>query len=238
MKPHNFGNLKILIVDPHKHARVVARMVLRELGVGEFEMADDGDAGFFVLHQFSPDIILSELLMAPMDGLEFTRKVRSARTVPNPYVPIIMMTTNFEKRHIIQARNAGVTEFMVKPLTVMSVYSRLHSIIERPRAFVNAGGYFGPDRRRRDDPSYRGPKRREADRIAAEKARTEAIAKKEAARKAAAEAAARAKAAEVAKLKAEEAARIKAENATKAEVPADPSAMSQEQLEKKLRDKK
>ena len=146
--------------------------------------------------------------MSPMDGLELTRKVRSATGVSNPFVPIVMTTANSEERHVIQARNAGVTEFLVKPLTVRSVYSRLCAIIERPRVFVNGGGYLGPDRRRRNDPSYSGAMRREADKVAA-------------AREAAAE----------------KAARAKAEKEAKAEAPVDPSAMSQEELADKLRDK-
>lgn len=229
MKSYDLKDLKVLVIDPNKHARDLVKTILRELGVREFEAAEDGDAGFFALHQFFADVIFSEWLMAPTDGLAFTRKVRSTPGVPDPFVPIVMMTAQSEERHIIQARDAGVTEFLVKPLTVLSVYSRLCSIIERPRGFVDTGVYFGPDRRRRADPAYRGPKRREADKVAAAQAETDAIARKKTARKAAAEAAASAKA--------EEAARIKKEQEAKAEAPVDPSAMSQEELAEKLGDK-
>ena len=163
-----------------------------------------------------------------MGGLSFTRKMRSAPGIPNPFVPIVVMTGHSEERHILQARDTGVTEFLVKPMTVRSVYSRLCSIVERPRDFVNASGDFGPDRRRRDDPSYHGPKRREADGIAVAKAEAEATARKNAAAKDAVETGAAAKVEEVGK--------IEAENETKANDPVDPFVISQEELAKRLPD--
>jgi len=64
---------------------------------------------------------------------------------------------------VVEARDAGVHEFLAKPLSAKGLYSRIRSIIERPRPFVRAGQYFGPDRRRRDNPSYMGGERRKAD---------------------------------------------------------------------------
>ena len=61
------------------------------------------------------------------------------------------------------ARNAGVNEFLAKPLTARGVVERLAQVIDHPRAFVKAGEYFGPDRRRRADPAFEGPFRRGAD---------------------------------------------------------------------------
>jgi hypothetical protein len=61
------------------------------------------------------------------------------------------------------ARDAGVTEFLVKPITAHSLFSRIAEIIERPRAFVRCEGYFGPDRRRKNIENYAGPWRRHDD---------------------------------------------------------------------------
>ena len=75
-----------------------------------------------------------------------------------------MMTGHVERSRVEQARDAGVNEFILKPLTPTALVSRLEAVLQRPRAFVRLPSYFGPDRRRRDDPAYRGPRRRAEDR--------------------------------------------------------------------------
>ena len=59
-----------------------------------------------------------------------------------------------------QARDAGVNEFLAKPVSVKAVMSRLVSVIEHPRPYVRTKAYFGPCRRRRGKEEYRGPERR------------------------------------------------------------------------------
>src|SRR6201996_6115927 len=90
--------------------------------------------------------------------------VRNAPDSKNPYLPIVMMTGHSEKSRVVKARDAGVTEFVAKPLTAKSVLERLRAVIYPPRPFVRSATYFGPDRRRRDDPHFQGPWRRAGDR--------------------------------------------------------------------------
>jgi len=105
----------------------------------------------------SPDLVLTDLSMKPVDGITFTREVRTAHDSPNPYVPIIMITGHTERRKVEAARDAGVTEFLAKPITAQGLILRIAEIVERPRAFVRCDGYFGPDRRRRKDENFTGP---------------------------------------------------------------------------------
>jgi DNA-binding response OmpR family regulator len=94
--------------------------------------------------------------------------VRKSAASPNPYVPIIMVTGHTEKHRIEAARDAGVTEVLAKPITAGNLIQRITEIVNRPRGFVRSGEYFGPDRRRRQVPEFRGPFRRcdDADDIA------------------------------------------------------------------------
>ncbi len=101
--------------------------------------------------------------MKPVDGLEFVREVRTSEKSSNPFVPIIMITGHTEKHRVEAARDAGVTEFIAKPITAQSLFTRIAEIVERPRAFVRAETYFGPDRRRRTPDNYAGPWRRHDD---------------------------------------------------------------------------
>jgi DNA-binding response OmpR family regulator len=74
-----------------------------------------------------------------------------------------MITGHTEKSRVEAARDAGVTEFLAKPVTAHNLFSRIAEIVERPRPFVRCEGYFGPDRRRRQIEDYTGPWRRKED---------------------------------------------------------------------------
>ena len=158
-----FDNLKALIVEDNIHMRVLLRELLHSVGIREVHEASNGAAGITAMRERKCDLILSDMAMAPMDGIEFTRTVRTSDQSPNPFVPIVMITGHTEKYRVEMARDAGVTEFLAKPVTAKNLYSRLAEIVERPRAFVRSEGYFGPDRRRKLLENYAGPWRRHDD---------------------------------------------------------------------------
>jgi DNA-binding response OmpR family regulator len=75
-------------------------------------------------------------------------------------VPVIMMTGHSERRHVIGARDAGVTEFVAKPLSAKALCARIEEVMARPRAFVRSYAFVGPSRRRRADAPFEGTNRR------------------------------------------------------------------------------
>ena len=158
-----FEHLKVLIVEDNQHMRALLRSLLNAIGIRDVAEANNGASALDALRERKCDLILSDLAMQPMDGLEFTRKVRSGNQSPNPFVPIIMITGHTEKHRVEAARDAGITEFLAKPITAQMLFSRIAEIIERPRAFVRCESYFGPDRRRKTIESYAGPWRRHDD---------------------------------------------------------------------------
>ncbi len=159
---YNIERLNFLVVDDNKHMTMLVRTILHALGARNCEEAFDGADAFKVLKHFPADIIVCDWVMQPLDGIEFTKMVRTGRDSPNPYVPIIMLTGHTELARVMEARDAGVTEFLAKPVSAQKLYSRIKMIIETPRSFLKAGSFFGPDRRRRQSPSYKGGERRKA----------------------------------------------------------------------------
>src|ERR1700677_1152153 len=137
-----FEHLKILIVEDNQHMRSLLRSLLNSVGIREIVEASNGTSALESLRERKCDLILSDLAMKPMDGLEFSRKVRTAANSPNPFVPIIMMTGHTEKHLVVAARDAGITEFLVKPITAQSLFSRIAEIVDRPRPFVRCENYF------------------------------------------------------------------------------------------------
>ncbi|HEY1876983.1 MAG TPA: response regulator [Rhizomicrobium sp.] len=163
MSGAGFETLKALIVEDNAHMRSLLRALLNSIGIKEIAEAANGQSALTLLRERRSDLILTDLAMKPMDGLEFTRRVRNDEQSPNPFVPIIMITGHSEKHRVEAARDAGVTEFLAKPITAHNLFSRIAEIVERPRAFVRCNNYFGPDRRRHQLDDYAGPWRRKDD---------------------------------------------------------------------------
>ena len=163
MTPTGFEDLKALIVEDNMHMRSLLRELLHCVGIKEIAEAADGQTAIEQMRLGHPDLVLTDLTMAPIDGLELVRHVRNHEDSPNPFLPVIMVSGHTERHRVEAARDAGVTEFLAKPVTARKLFSRIAEIVERPRAFVRCDNYFGPDRRRRQLENYAGPWRRTDD---------------------------------------------------------------------------
>ena len=163
MDAYNLERLNFLVVDDNRHMRSLVRSVLRALGARHIEEATDGADAYARLGTYATDVIICNWQMSPMDGLEFVRLLRTDTDSPNPFVPVIMLTAHTEAKRVMEARDAGVTEFLAKPISAHRLYSRIRAVIERPRPFVRAKSYVGPDRRRRQDADFKGLERRTQD---------------------------------------------------------------------------
>jgi CheY-like chemotaxis protein len=155
--------LKILVVDDNHYMRILLAEILRAIGVVHIYEANDGAEGLQMMRDYPIDVVLTDLSMQPLDGIDFVRILRNSPDSPNQLAPVIMVTGHSTFARVNEARDAGVSEFLAKPLTARGVIERLHQAVEHPRPFVRSEDYFGPDRRRRSVPNYRGPWRRATD---------------------------------------------------------------------------
>ena len=115
--------------------------------------ANDGARALQQLPAFGPHLAFVDWEMEPMNGLDFVRAVRALPEADNPYLPIIMLTSHAEESWVVEAKNAGIHEYLVKPATGSAILSRLASVINNPRPFVRTDdGYFGPVRRSGNEP--------------------------------------------------------------------------------------
>lgn len=160
MAAYNIQDLKFLIVDDDANMRRLIWNILDSLGVKEAETTGSVEHGYAKLFEFAADIVICDLRMEPHDGIEFVRRVRTNDDSPNIYLPIIILTGHAELEAVRKARDAGVNEFLTKPVSPQKLYEKIQSIIENPRAYIRTKDYFGPCRRRRQDPQYKGPERR------------------------------------------------------------------------------
>jgi two-component system chemotaxis response regulator CheY len=143
LKPISF-----LVVDNKTYMRRLVKNVLEAFGAKRIEEAQDGGDALAAIQSLEPDIVITDWRMRPVNGLDLIKAVR-AQAGHIRFTPIIMATSETRREQVIEARNAGVTEYCAKPLTAKSLFLRIREVIERPRPFVDVGGYFGPDRRSR-----------------------------------------------------------------------------------------
>ena len=162
MSGYRFDRLKVLVVDDNVHMCKVVCAILHGFGVQHVCEAHDAEQAWTMSCDFKPDIIVLDWMMPGMTGIELAQKIRTDEASPDPYVPIIMLTGYTSIARVREARDAGVTEVLAKPVSAQAIYSRLASIAERPRPFVRTKMFFGPDRRRHED-EYKGPERRDDD---------------------------------------------------------------------------
>jgi two-component system, chemotaxis family, chemotaxis protein CheY len=157
------GGLRVLLADDSDRMRTILSALLNAVGIERIKEAGSGEQALAFFRSWNPDIAIVDYRMTPLDGLAFTRMVRGSPEGLNPYMPIIMLTAHSEAAEVIAARDAGVTEILVKPATAASVLDRVSRAVFRPRPFIRAATYVGPDRRRRSDPHFLGPFRRRDD---------------------------------------------------------------------------
>lgn len=153
--------LHILVVDDNPQAVEIVRSLLQAVGARGIRHRTTAHEAFALMREEAFDIvILDENLGKGGEGLQLVRRIRHDPASPNPFIALLMLTGYADERRVRAARDAGVTEFLVKPFTVTALLRRVEALIFHPRVFVRSPDYFGPDRRRRADPNYTGRERR------------------------------------------------------------------------------
>jgi CheY-like chemotaxis protein len=155
-------NVRILVVEDNSFARRIVLEILKHLGATNFVVAKDGEEAWQEIKREVPDLVMLDWEMAPVDGLNFLRRVRHDPASPNPYLPVIMVTGYADRWHVFAARDAGVNEYVIKPISAKALLDRIQAVVERPRRFVRIGKFFGPDRRRKEK-LFLGPDKRGAE---------------------------------------------------------------------------
>lgn len=155
--------MKCLVVDPNAYMRGVIADSLRRLMITNINAAATAVEAFTVGRMFKPDIIFVDWDAGRMSGLEFTREVRRNTTGMSRETPIILLAGAIDHEQLMSARQAGINEFLLKPVSAQGVLSRIEEVVLRPRKFIDSRNYVGPCRRRKEDPNYAGPWRRLTD---------------------------------------------------------------------------
>lgn len=153
---------RVLIVDPQPAAVKLLSDLLRSITPAQIHAAAGDQKAMQLAQVIDPQIIFIEHSGPGMDGARLARAIRRS-DLPCRKAPILMVTGEATAQAILGARDAGVHEFLRKPFTIKDLLRRLEAVTLKPRDWVEAVQYVGPDRRRFNSGEYAGPRKRKSD---------------------------------------------------------------------------
>ena len=156
---------RVLIVDPNPAAARLLSDLLKGFGSRDVAVESDEARVIDLAREMEPGLILTERAGPKLDGEALARRIRRS-SLSCRRVPIIMVTAEATASSIKGARDSGVHEFLRKPFTSGDLFRRVENLATKPRDWVEAVGYIGPDRRRFNSDDYAGPGKRKADKPA------------------------------------------------------------------------
>ena len=159
-------DISILVIDDNEPLLKLIKAFLRMHGYRNVTLTLNAEQGFGMLcdEELKFDLVIVDWALSGMNGIEFTKKVRTDVESLHPHIPVILLTGHSERSRVEDARDAGVTEFLAKPISDESLANRVKAIMGKPRHFIRAPDFVGPDRRRKGaDKPTPGRKRRAED---------------------------------------------------------------------------
>jgi two-component system chemotaxis response regulator CheY len=125
-------NMKILVVDDFSTMRRIIRNLLRELGFNNIFEADDGQSALPKLQSGGIDFLITDWNMPGMTGIDLLRAVRADPNLAQ--LPVLMVTAEAKRDQIVEAAQAGVNGYVIKPFTAATLQEKIEKIFERLEA--------------------------------------------------------------------------------------------------------
>jgi DNA-binding response OmpR family regulator len=155
---------RFLVIDPNLTTAKMLANLLRSLSPSvQVYGAQDAEKGMLLAGQVDPQLVFVEAAAQGFDGMAFTRAFRRSDLACRE-APVIMVFTEVVAAQILGARDSGVHEFLRRPVSLGDLERRLDAVSGRPRDWIEAVNYVGPDRRRFNSAAdYHGPNKRRTD---------------------------------------------------------------------------
>jgi CheY-like chemotaxis protein len=143
-----FRDIRTLVVDPSGHSKAFLRSLLTNLGVSDVATVAGTDEALLSLRIEVFSIVFCDELAGPLDPFAFLRALRRDLTTRDVTVPVVLVSAGADGSKIKAARDSGMNDVIVKPVSVGTIERKLRSLLHAPKPFVTAKEFVGPDRRR------------------------------------------------------------------------------------------
>lgn len=125
-------DMNILIVDDFSIMRRIIKNLLLDLGFNNTQEADDGTTALPILQNGNIDFLITDWNVSGMTGIELLKVIRADEKLAD--LPVLMVTAESNREHIIEAAQAGVNGYIVKPFTTLTLKEKIEKILERVEA--------------------------------------------------------------------------------------------------------
>ncbi len=125
----DFQGLPIIVVDDYQSMQRLIRTLLLQIGFNNIDLATDGATALSKLRDRRYAVIISDMKMAPMSGLDLLREVRSDEHLKT--IPFIMVTAAVDVNEVVAAKESGVTDYIIKPFTTETLKRKLTNVLAR-----------------------------------------------------------------------------------------------------------
>lgn len=122
-------NLRILVVDDFSTMRRIIRNLLQDLGFKNISEADDGSTALTALRESEFDFVVTDWNMPGVTGIDLLRAIRADAKLK--HLPVLMVTAEGKREQIVEAAQAGVNGYVIKPFTASTLREKLDRIFER-----------------------------------------------------------------------------------------------------------
>ncbi len=119
-------SMRVFIVDDYTTMLRILRNLLRQLDLNNVGEANDGENAYHMMQKSPPDLIISDWNMAPVSGLDLLRRVRADAKLR--HIPFIMVTAESKTENVVAAKQAGVSNYIVKPFNADTLRAKILSV--------------------------------------------------------------------------------------------------------------
>jgi two-component system chemotaxis response regulator CheY len=133
----DFSKLTIMVVDDQDYVRSIIMQLLKRLGVKKLIECPNGAFAMQELEHSRPDVILCDIKMEPVDGLQFLKEVRGGMVAGDPKVPLIFLTSASDRPTVQAAITHDVDGYMVKPVSAEDLREKICMVLNRRFAEKN-----------------------------------------------------------------------------------------------------
>ena len=160
----NLGSAVTMVVDDSPFSLELTTQSLLGFGIQTRWLCHSAPEAMDILKDHNIDLLIVDVEMPGMDGVELVHWLRRSGLDPNAFVPVIMTGAHVRKDKVAKARDSGANFLLTKPFSATTLLERIVWAARDSRPFLEVGDYFGPDRRFRDGKAPDGAERR-ADKI-------------------------------------------------------------------------
>jgi len=127
----DLARLTVFVIDDQDYVRSIVVQLLRRLGVGTVHECDGGASALTMLESVNPELIFCDIKMKPMTGLQFLQAVRGGKSVADPTVPIIFLTSASDRPTVEEAIKGDVSGYMVKPVSGSDLKDKIIAVMTK-----------------------------------------------------------------------------------------------------------